>query len=117
MSNGPLERPYGKYYIVFRKADHTSSTGGRATPHVEVWKGRHKIGNFDMATGTPLGNAKQVHVSVKDFIRNYLTDPQVKRKVKESIESSFFDLSKPAGQYGGIPKGFSARVSVEVPED
>jgi hypothetical protein len=32
------------------------------------------------------------------------------------IEQSFFDLSKPIGIYGGIPKGFKATITVEFTE-
>jgi hypothetical protein len=113
MTDGPLERVYGKYRIIFRKSDHVS---GRPTPHVELWKGSRKIGNYDMATGRTLYDNAPVHVSVAKFLENYLKDPQVQRKVKDAIESSFFDLSKAAGEYGGIPKGFKVEVKVEILE-
>lgn len=113
MSEGPLERVYGKYRIIFRKTDHAQ---GRPTPHVELWKGPRKIGNYDMATGRPLYDHAPVHNSVAMFIHDYLSDPQVQKKIAEAIESSFFDLSKPAGTYGGIPKGFKAEVKVEILE-
>ena len=113
MSDGPLERVFGKYRIIFRKADHVE---GRPTPHVELWKGSRKIGNYDMATGRPLFDRAPVHNTVTKFLENYLGDPQVKRKVKEAIEASFFDLSKPAGQYGGIPRGFKVEVKVDILE-
>lgn len=113
MADGPLERVYGKYRIIFRKSEHIA---GRPTPHVEVWKGTTKIGNYDMATGRPLHENRAVHHTVAKFIEDYLTDPQVKRKVADAIEASFFDLSKVAGQYGGIPKGFKVEVKVEILE-
>lgn len=113
MDQGPLERVYGKYRIIFRKSDHVS---GRPTPHVELWKGSRKIGNYDMATGRPLNRELPVHLSVARFIHDYLRDPQVQKKVTEAIQSSFFDLSKPAGAYGGIPKGFKVEVRVEILE-
>ena len=110
--NGPLQRVYGKYTIQFRKSEHVD---GRPTPHVELWKSGQKIGNYDMATGRQL-HGKNVHATVAKFLEDYLKDPQVQKKVKSAIEESFFDLSKPAGEYGGIPKGFSVRVEVEVLE-
>ena len=113
MTEGPLERIYGKYRINFRKSEHIS---GRPSPHVEVWKGTRKIGNYDMASGEPLPGSKHVHNTVRGFLKQYLTDPQVQRKVKSAIEESFFDLSKVAGQYGGIPKGFKVEVKVEILE-
>ena len=116
MSNLPLQKVYGTYSIVFRKADHTSHSGGRGTPHVEVYKGGRKVGNYDMATGSPLPGSKPVHKSVLEFLRKYLKDPVVQKKVSEAIELSFFDLSKPAGQYGAVPKGFSAKVVVDIVE-
>ncbi len=114
--NGPLERPYGRYRITFRKNDHTE---GKSTPHVEIWKGTRKIGNFDMASGRSLYNRSGYNSpkEIRDAIENYLKDPQVKKKVAEAIEQSFFDLSKTAGQYGGIPKGFKATVTVEFTEE
>lgn len=69
-----------------------------------------------MATGRPLFGTHPVHNTVAKFIQEYLTDPQVQKKVKGAIESSFFDLSKLAGQYGGIPKGFKVEVKVEIME-
>lgn len=113
MTDGPLERIYGKYRIIFRKSDHVSV---RPTPHIELWKGPKKIGNYDLATGQPLYNKAPVHVSVAKFLENYLKDPQVQKKVKEAIEASFFDLSKPAGEYGGIPRGFKVEIKVDIPE-
>lgn len=113
MPSGPLERVYGKYRIIFRKTDHAN---GRPTPHVELWKGARKVGNYDMATGRPLYGHNPVHNTVADFIKKYLTDPQVQRKVKEAIQASFFDLSKAAGDYGGIPRGFRAEVKVDILE-
>lgn len=110
---GPLERNYGNYRITFRKSEHLE---GRPTPHVEVWKGRRKVGNYDMASGRPLPGSKALP-RVDEFIRRYLTDPQVQRKVMAAIEESFFDLHKPAGEYGGIPRGFKATVSVYVQEE
>ena len=38
------------------------------------------------------------------------------KKIKEAIEQSFFDLSKYAGQYGGIPRGFKVTVHVDILE-
>lgn len=110
---GPLERKYGRYRITFRKDDHVGN--GRPTPHVEVWKGNKKIGNYDMASGRPING--QALPRVNEFLGQYLKDPQVQRKVKEAIESSFFDLSKPAGQYGAIPLGFKATVFVKILEN
>jgi hypothetical protein len=111
--NGPLERTYGSYRITFRKSEHLQ---GRPTPHVEVWKGVNKVGNYDMASGRPLPGNK-AFPRVDEFLRKYLTDPQVQKKVKEAIEQSFFDLSKIAGEYGGIPKGFKVTVHVQIPEN
>lgn len=113
MNSGPMERVYGNYRIIFRKSEHI---GGRPTPHVEVWKGQRKIGNYDMASGEELYHRTPIHNSVKIFLRNYITDKQVQRKIKEAIEGSLFDLSKPAGQYGGIPKGFKVEVKVSILE-
>lgn len=113
MAQGPLERVYGKYRIIFRKSEHIA---GRPTPHVEVWKGARKVGNYDMATGRPLHEIRNVHRSVQKFIEQYLNDKQVQKKVGDAIQASFFDLSKQAGEYGGIPKGFKAEVKVELPE-
>lgn len=113
MPIGPMERVYGQYRIIFRKAEHLA---GRPTPHVEVWKGNKKIGNYDMASGEPQPGSKPVHKTVKEFIEKYLSDPQVQAKVKEAIEGSFFDLSKVAGDYGAIPKGFKVEVKVQVLE-
>jgi hypothetical protein len=110
--DGPLERRYGSYRITFRKSEHLQ---GRPTPHVEVWKGNRKVGNYDMASGKPLPGSKALP-RVSEFLEGYLTDPQVQRKVANAIEDSFFDLSKPAGQYGGIPRGFKVTVHVEIPE-
>jgi hypothetical protein len=113
MNDGPLERVYGQYRIIFRKSEHLQ---GRPSPHVELWKGSRKIGNYDMATGRPLYGNYPVHTSVKEFLEKYLKDPQVQKKLMEAIESSFFDLSKVAGEYGGIPKGFKAEVKVQIIE-
>jgi hypothetical protein len=66
-----------------------------------------------MSSGCPLPGSKALP-PVNDFIKNYLTDPQVQRKVKAAIEESFFDLSKPAGKYGGIPRGFKVTVAVNI---
>jgi hypothetical protein len=102
---GPLERVYGKYRITLRKVDHVTS--GRPTPHVEIWKGKSKIGNFDMASGRALFKSEaQTPQKIQQAIESYLNDPQVQIKVKEMIEASYFDLSKPIGVYGGIPRGF-----------
>lgn len=110
----PIERVFGSYRISFRKAEQLA---GRPTPHVEVWKERRKIGNYDMASGEPLPGSKPVSQKVAQFIKDYLTDPRVQNKVKDAIEESFFDLSKPAGDYGAIPRGFKAEVRVWIPED
>ena len=110
---GPIERVYGHYRIIFRKSEHLQ---GRPTPHVEVWKDNRKIGNYDMASGEPLPGWKPVHNTVKEFLRNYIRDPQVQKKISEAIKESFFDLSKVAGQYGGIPKGFKVEIKVEIQE-
>jgi hypothetical protein len=114
MAKRPLNRQYGTYRIEFRKSEHLE---GRPTPHVEVWKGNIKIGNYDMSSGRPL-NHPHDHVPqrILDAISAYLQDPQVKRKVADAIESSFFDLSKPFGKYGGVPKGFKVSVSVKFDE-
>jgi len=113
MNSGPLERVYGQYRIIFQKTDHSQ---GRPSPHVELWKGRRKIGNYDMATGRPLFGRGPIHPSVNKFLEQYLKDPQVQKKVMMAIESSFFDLSKVAGEYGGIPKGFKVEVKVKILE-
>jgi len=111
----PLERVYGTYRITLRKIDHIS---GRPTPHVEVWKGNRKIGNFDMASGKVLFKSEQIApIKIRKAIEAYLNDFQVKEKIKEMIEASYFDLSKPAGQYGGIPKGFKVTISVKYTEE
>lgn len=68
-----------------------------------------------MASGRPLHGSKALP-RVNEFLADYLQDEQVQRKVKEAIEASFFDLSKQAGQYGGIPRGFKVTVSVDIPE-
>ena len=112
IAQGPLERHYGRYRITFRLGEHTE---GRPTPHIEVWKGFNKVGNYDMASGRPLPGSK-AFPRVDEFIRSYLTDPQVVKKIKDAIQLSIFDLSKPAGNYGGIPRGFKAIVYVEIPE-
>lgn len=111
--SGPLERIYGQYRLTFRKSEHLN---GHATPHIEVWKGRRKIGNYDMASGKPLPGSKPVHQSVQVFLKDYLTDNQVQRKIAEAIRSSLFDLHKVAGDYGAIPKGFKVTVNVEIVE-
>jgi len=111
--NGPLERKYGRYRITFRKAEHIQ---GRPTPHVEVWKGTRKVGNYDMSSGRPLPGSKALP-KVNEFLKSYLKDPQVQRKVKETLEASFFDLSKHAEQYGGIPRGFKVTVHADVIEE
>jgi len=69
-----------------------------------------------MATGRPLHKNYPTHSTVNQFLESYLRDPQVQRKVKDAIESSFFDLSKAAGEYGGIPRGFKAEVKVDILE-
>ncbi|KJS11856.1 MAG: hypothetical protein VR67_11790 [Peptococcaceae bacterium BRH_c8a] len=108
---GPLEKSYGKYRITLRKIDHAN---GRPTPHVEIWKGNKKLGNYDMASGKALFRANSDTPEViKKAISNYLNDQQVSKKIIEMIEASFFDLSKPAGTYGGIPRGFKVTISVE----
>ena len=133
---GPLERHYGSYRITFGIAEQLEEEpathievwrderkvkeydidlGEGPTPHVEVWKGRHKVGNYDMASGRPLPGW-EAFPRVNEFIRQYLTDKQVQRKLMAAIEGSFFDLHKPAGQYGGIPKGFKVTVSVGIEE-
>jgi len=114
MKQGPLERHYGRYRITFRKSEHTV---GRPTPHVEVWKGSRKIGNYDIASLEPLPGWKQLPNSVTKFLHDYFSDRQVIGKIKEAIEGSFFDLSKYAGQYGDIPRGFKATVHVDIPEN
>ena len=111
--DGPLERKFGRYRIVFRKSEHLQ---GRPTPHVEVWTGSNKVGNYDMATGRPLPGHKAIPTKVAKFLEEYLKDSQVQRKVTAAIKESFFDLSKPAGEYGAIPKGFKATVFVDIPE-
>jgi len=70
-----------------------------------------------MATGRPLFNRWPVLGSVARFLESYLRDPQVQSKVKDAIIGSLFDLSKPAGQYGGIPRGFKVEVKVDVIEE
>lgn len=108
----PPERKYGRYRITFRKDDHVGN--GRPTPHVEVWKGNRKIGNYDMASGRPING--QAFPRVNEFLGRYLKDRQVQKKVAEAIKSGFFDLSKPAGHYGAFPLGFKATVFVEILE-
>lgn len=116
MMVGPLERSYGRYRITLRKDDHVSS--GHFTPHVEIWKGTRKIGNFDMATGQILFKPQQqVPHDIKDAIGSYLNDPQVKNKIKDMIVASYFDLSKPIGTYGGIPRGFKVTITVEFTQE
>ena len=116
MTNGPLERSYGRYTITFRKNDHTQ---GRPTPHVEVSKDGKKLANYDMASGRPIfsKDGQNTPREIREAIEAYLTDPQVVKKVTESIQSSFFDLSKPAGQYGGVPAGFKVVVTVAYTKD
>jgi hypothetical protein len=111
--DGPLKRKFGEYDLVFRKSEHTE---GRPTPHVEIWKAGRKIGNYDMASGRPLPSHKPLSKKLVEFLNEYLSDAQVRRKLGEAITSSFFDLSKPAGTYGAVPKGFKAVVTVEIPE-
>jgi len=115
MAKGPLSRTYGLYNIVLRKIDHVGS--GRPTPHIEVWKGRRKVGNYDMATGRGLTKTDpHMPNDVKKNLSNYLNDEQVQRKIMEMIEASYFDLSKAAGDYGGKPRGFKVVISVEYVE-
>lgn len=115
MGQHPLERVYGRYRITLRKNDHIN---GRPTPHIELWKGKNKIGNFDMASGRPLFKSKNSPpAKIQTAISNYLNDDQVKSKIMSMIEQSFFDLSKPIGTYGGIPRGFKATIHVEFTED
>lgn len=111
MTDFPLERAYGKYRLTIRKIDHIN---GKPTPHIEIWKGTRKLGNYDMATGRPLIKSDSgLPNSIVDAITDYLNDVQVKTKIKSMIEQSFFDLSKSIGTYGGIPHGFKATISVE----
>lgn len=114
MKNFPLERVYGKYRLTVRKIDHAN---GRPSPHIEIWKGHRKLGNYDMATGRPLFNSDPVlPKEIVTALTDYINDKQVKDKIKSMIEQSFFDLSKPIGNYGGIPHGFKATISVEFTE-
>jgi len=115
VNQGPLERIYGKYRITLRKNDHIK---GRPSPHIEIWKGSRKIGNYDMASRKPLfkESVNTPHV-IRDAITDYLRDPQVVRKIKAMIKESYFDLSKQAGEYGGIPRGFKATITVEYTEN
>jgi len=114
MSSKPLERVYGRYRITLRKIDHAK---GRPTPHIEIWKENRKVGNYDMATGEPLFKEDaKLPQTIKGAIADYLNDPQVVRKVKNMIEKSYFDLSKLAGDYGGIPRGFKVTITVEYTE-
>lgn len=102
MSDHPLERVYGNYSIILRKSEHVN---GRPTPHVEIWKGKNKVGNYDMATGRPIFKKDMsIPTKIQNSLSDYLNDPQVKEKIKSMIKQSFFDLSKPIGEYGGIPK-------------
>ncbi len=111
MKDLPLERIYGKYRLTIRKTDHVN---GRPTPHIEIWKGRRKLGNFDVATGRPVFKSDQSPPNkIANALADYLNDEQVKSKIKSMIEQSFFDLSKPIGAYGGIPHGFKATITVE----
>ena len=114
MGNKPLEKVYGRYRITLRKDDHVS---GHPSPHVEIWKGNRKIGNFDMSSGKPLFKRElSTPSAIQEAISRYLQDPDVIKKVKEMIAESYFDLSKPAGNYGGIPRGFKVNISVEYTE-
>lgn len=114
---GPLEKVYGRYRITLRKDDHVAQ-GFRPTPHVEIWKDQRKIGNYDMASGDVLFKlCYETPNVIREAIRDYLKDPQVKKKIKEMIEVSYFDLSKPIGEYGGIPRGFKATITVEFTEE
>jgi hypothetical protein len=107
----PLERVYGKYRLTIRKTDHAN---GRPTPHIEIWKGNRKLGNFDMATGRPLFKSDAaLPKNIITALTDYINDKQVQDKIKSMIEQSFFDLSKPIGTYGGIPRGFRAILTVE----
>lgn len=115
MPQNPLERAFGTYRITLRKTDHVD---GRPTPHVEIWKGNRKLGNYDMATGRALFSPKAATPHrIQRAIEGYLRDRQVQRKVREMIEESYFDLSKPAGQYGGVPRGVKVTISVEYTEE
>jgi len=114
----PLSRKYRRYRFVFRLAEHIPPVG-RPSPHVEVWKGARKIGNYDIATGEPIIQRKYPRLSekFKNAINGYIRDDQVKEKLKKAIEISLFDLSKSAGKYGGVPKGVSVVVKVNFPDD
>jgi len=115
LKNDPLERTYGVYRITLRKNDHIA---GRPTPHVEVWKKSRKLGNYDMASGKIIFKSDlNVPKAIKNAIADYLKDPQVIKKIESMIRESYFDLSKPAGQYGGIPRGFRASILVEYTAD
>ena len=114
MTDFPLERAYGKYRLTVRKIDHAN---GRPTPHIEIWKGHRKLGNYDMATGRPLFNSDSAPPkNIISALTDYLNDKQVRDKIKSMIEQSYFDLSKPIGSYGGIPRGFKATIMVEFTE-
>ncbi len=114
MTDFPLERPYGKYRLTIRKTDHIN---GRPTPHIEIWKGNNKLGNFDVASGRPLFKPDTTPPkNIINALTDYLNDKQVREKIKSMIEQSFFDLSKPIGSYGGIPRGFKATITVEFTE-
>jgi len=116
MSSSPLERQYGRYRITFRKDDHIE--GRTPSPHVEIWKRSRKLGNFDMASGKAEYKRKaRPPKEIRKAIAGYLRDPQVVKKVTEMIRMSYFDLAKPAGEYGGIPKGFRVSISVEYSEE
>jgi hypothetical protein len=71
-----------------------------------------------MASGRALFEA-DAHVPkrIQEAIADHLRDPQVQRKVTGTIKRSFFDLSRPAGEYGGIPRGFRVTVSIEYTEE
>jgi hypothetical protein len=114
---GPLERTYGIYTIIFRKSDHVGNDG-RPSPHVEVWKRLRKVANYDIASQRVLfKSGSEVPGEIQRAIQSYIKDPQVQRKITEMIIASYFDLSKPAGEYGGIPRGFKAVVTVEYTKE
>lgn len=115
---GPLQSKYGRYRLVLRKADHIDVHTVRPTPHVEVWKGHRKVGNYHMASRRlHFRPSQRVSGWIQQGLRDYLHDPEVKRKLKQMIEESYFDLSKPIGRYGGIPRGFKATITVEFTEE
>ena len=109
---GPLERRYRAYRFVFRLAEHTE--GQRPSPHVEVWKSHRKIGNYDFATGEPLFNqAARLSEEARGVIEGYIRDPQVREKILGAARSSLFNLAKPAGTYGGVPRGVRVIVTAQ----